>query len=99
MPNPCAIVIFGASGDLAKRKLLPALYELALQKLLDEKSYIIGFSRSADDRRGVPQAEAKDAIGKYARTKPVDEGVMEGAWRSGCSTSPPTTGPTRGTRS
>ena len=74
MPDPCAIVIFGASGDLAKRKLLPALYELALQELLDEKSYIIGFSRSAmtDDAF---RAEAKDAIGKYARTKPVDDGV------------------------
>ena len=74
MPNPCAIVIFGASGDLAKRKLLPALYELALQKLLDEKTYIIGYSRSQmsdDDFR----KEAKDAIGKYARTKPVDDGV------------------------
>ena len=31
----CAIVIFGASGDLAKRKLIPGLYELARQKLLD----------------------------------------------------------------
>ena len=77
MPNPCAIVIFGASGDLAKRKLLPALYELALQKLLDEKTYIIGFSRSAmtDDAF---RKEAKDAISKYARTKPFDEGV----WKS-----------------
>ncbi len=77
MPNPCAIVIFGASGDLAKRKLLPALYELALQKLLDEKTYIIGFSRSAMSDEQF-RAEAKDAIGKYARTKPLDEGV----WKS-----------------
>ena len=74
MPNPCAIVIFGASGDLAKRKLLPALYELALQKLLDEKSYVIGFSRSAMTDEQF-RAEAKDAIGKYARTKPVDDAV------------------------
>ena len=76
MPNPCAIVIFGASGDLAKRKLLPALYELALQKLLDEKTYIIGYSRSqmSDDEF---RKEAVDAIGKYARTKPVDQGVLK----------------------
>ena len=74
MPNPCAIVIFGASGDLAKRKLLPALYELALQNLLDDKSYIIGFSRSAMTDEQF-RKEAKDAIGKYARTKPVDESV------------------------
>jgi glucose-6-phosphate 1-dehydrogenase len=77
MPNPCAIVIFGASGDLAKRKLLPALYELALQKLLDEKTYIIGFSRSSmtDDAF---RKEAKDAISTYARTQPFDEGI----WRA-----------------
>ena len=48
MPSaqPCALVIFGASGDLAKRKLIPAIYELAREKLLSEKSYIVGFSRS-----------------------------------------------------
>ena len=77
MADPCAIVIFGASGDLAKRKLLPALYELSLQKLLDEKTYVVGFSRSqmTDEQF---RAEAKEAIGKYARTKPVDEAV----WKS-----------------
>ena len=41
--HPCAIVIFGASGDLARRKLIPAFYELAREKLLDENSYIVGF--------------------------------------------------------
>ena len=76
MPNPCAIVIFGASGDLAKRKLLPALYELAVQKLLDEKTYVIGYSRSqmTDDEF---RKEATDAITKYARTKPVDQAVLK----------------------
>ena len=34
MPEPCAVVVFGASGDLAHRKLIPALYDLALQRLL-----------------------------------------------------------------
>ena len=33
-PDPCAIVIFGASGDLTRRKLFPALYSLALRGLL-----------------------------------------------------------------
>ena len=75
--TPCGIVIFGASGDLAKRKLIPALYELALQKLLDEKSYVIGYSRSemTDEQF---RAEAKEAITKYARSKPFDEAV----WKS-----------------
>jgi glucose-6-phosphate 1-dehydrogenase len=39
-------VIFGASGDLAKRKLVPALYSLFVQKLLPEKFVLLGVSRS-----------------------------------------------------
>ena len=39
---PCAIVIFGASGDLAKRKLLPAIYDMAADKLLDATSFVVG---------------------------------------------------------
>jgi glucose-6-phosphate 1-dehydrogenase len=76
MPTPCGIVIFGASGDLAKRKLIPALYELSLQKLLDDKTYIIGYSRSkmTDDQF---RKEAKDAVDKYARSKPVDPEVWK----------------------
>lgn len=45
-PGPCAIVIFGAAGDLTKRKLLPALYNLRLNKLLPEHFAIIGLSRA-----------------------------------------------------
>jgi glucose-6-phosphate 1-dehydrogenase len=72
----CAIVIFGASGDLAKRKLIPGLYELARQKLLDDKSYIVGYSRSpmSDDEF---RKEARDAVTKFARTKPIDESVLK----------------------
>ena len=40
------LVIFGASGDLTKRKLIPALYSLEIQGLLPEKFAIIGVSRS-----------------------------------------------------
>ena len=74
--TPCGIVIFGASGDLAKRKLIPALYELASQKLLDEKSYVIGFSRSemTDDEF---RKEAKEAVSKYARSQPLDENLWK----------------------
>ena len=36
-PEACAVVIFGASGDLTKRKLIPALYALAYRKLLPEQ--------------------------------------------------------------
>jgi glucose-6-phosphate 1-dehydrogenase len=36
VPDPCIVVIFGASGDLTKRKLLPALYHLEQEELLPE---------------------------------------------------------------
>src|SRR2546423_7154183 len=72
----CAIVIFGASGDLAKRKLIPALYELARLKLLDERSYIVGYSRSPMTDEEF-RKEARDAVTKFARTKPVDEAVLK----------------------
>ncbi|HEX6885590.1 MAG TPA: glucose-6-phosphate dehydrogenase [Planctomycetota bacterium] len=44
--GPCAMVIFGASGDLTKRKLVPALYNLCRQELLPENFAVIGFARS-----------------------------------------------------
>jgi len=44
--DSCAIVIFGATGDLAARKILPSLYALHCAKRLPEKSFIVGASRS-----------------------------------------------------
>ncbi|MEZ5100329.1 MAG: glucose-6-phosphate dehydrogenase [Thermoleophilia bacterium] len=45
IPEPCTITIFGASGDLTKRKLLPALYELAYHRLLPREFAIVGVAR------------------------------------------------------
>ncbi len=47
--DPCCVVVFGAAGDLARRELIPALYELACQSLLPEPFAIIGFSRDTWD--------------------------------------------------
>ncbi len=47
-PEPCALVIFGASGDLTRRKLFPALYSLALRRLLPEKFGVVGVARSEE---------------------------------------------------
>src|SRR3954464_2897089 len=44
-PDPCIVVIFGASGDLTKRKLLPALYHLQQAKLLPENFSVVGVAR------------------------------------------------------
>ena len=47
MPEPCVLVIFGASGDLTRRKIFPALYALALRRLLPENFAVLGAARSA----------------------------------------------------
>ena len=60
------LVIFGASGDLTKRKLFPALYSLAFRHLLPERFAIVGSARSpmsSDDFRKA----MKEAIRKYGR--------------------------------
>src|SRR3954467_14458982 len=73
--HPTAITIFGATGDLAQRKLLPALYNLAHDGALPERFNLIGTSRtehSDDEFREL----AADAIRKYSRRAP-DERVLD----------------------
>lgn len=45
-PGPCGVVIFGASGDLSRRKLIPSLFSLALKNLLPERFYVTGCART-----------------------------------------------------
>ena len=45
-PQECFLVIFGASGDLAQKKLIPALFNLFCQNLLPEKFAVLGISRT-----------------------------------------------------
>ena len=45
MPDPCAVVIFGATGDLTHRKLVPALYNLAADGALPPTVSVVGFAR------------------------------------------------------
>src|ERR1700692_4035889 len=64
IPNdPCVIVMFGASGDLARRKLLPALFDLARHACLAPRFRLLGFARTqmSDDefRRTAGEALAK----------------------------------------
>jgi glucose-6-phosphate 1-dehydrogenase len=70
MPSdPCAIIMFGASGDLAKRKLMPALYDLAFHSCLAPSFRLLGFARtkmSDDDFRksageGLPKGQEEGA--------------------------------------
>jgi glucose-6-phosphate 1-dehydrogenase len=63
--DPCTIVIFGASGDLSRRKLIPALYGLAAQNCLARRFAIIGFARTpmADEAF---QKTAVESVKKFA---------------------------------
>ncbi|MFN2627460.1 MAG: glucose-6-phosphate dehydrogenase [Gaiellaceae bacterium] len=65
-PEPCVLVIFGASGDLTHRKLMPAIYALAARRLLSERFAIVGVSRTegADDQF---RDDMKEAVSKHAR--------------------------------
>jgi glucose-6-phosphate 1-dehydrogenase len=65
-PEPCAVVIFGASGDLTKRKLMPALYALAYRKLLPEQFAIVGVARTPQSNAQFAGA-MKQAVKGYAR--------------------------------
>jgi glucose-6-phosphate 1-dehydrogenase len=72
--EPCTVVIFGASGDLTARKLIPALYHLALENALPQPYRIIGFARR-DKTDESFRAELREALNQFSRTKPVNEEV------------------------
>jgi glucose-6-phosphate 1-dehydrogenase len=71
--EPCAIVIFGASGDLTKRKLIPSLYNLASYHLLPKNFSIIGVSRSDWSDEGFQAQLGKDLA--QLGTQPVDPNI------------------------
>ncbi len=73
---PTTLVIFGATGDLAKRKLLPALYNLAQDGALPERFHLVGVSRR-DKAHEAFRGECEDAIRQFSRRKP-DEQVLKG---------------------
>ncbi len=89
IPDDHVIVIFGATGDLAKRKLLPGLFHLANAGLLPKKYRIIGSSPA----HGAPTDEqfrqhAKDAVTEFGLVKP--EGEAWDAFEQLISSVPPT---------
>src|SRR4051812_16772218 len=72
--EPCSIVIFGASGDLTARKLIPALYHLFKEKQMPSAFRVVGFARreKTDDSW---RQELRAALDQFSRTKPVDDKV------------------------
>ena len=77
--DPCsegvAIVIFGVTGDLTRRKLMPALYENAKQGRLPEPFFILGFARRPWSHEKMREV-LREGVMEYGRTKPIDEEVL-----------------------
>jgi glucose-6-phosphate 1-dehydrogenase len=71
-PDPCILTIFGASGDLTKKKLLPALYALAFRRLLPDRFAVVGVARTpeSDDEF---RERMKEAVQAHARDEFRDE--------------------------
>ena len=65
-PDACILVIFGASGDLTAKKLIPALYSLAFRRLLPENFGIIGAARSEESDEDFRE-RMKQAVKDHAR--------------------------------
>jgi glucose-6-phosphate 1-dehydrogenase len=67
-PEPTSIVIFGATGDLAHRKLVPALYNLAYENYMPPVYNIVGFARRPFSDEEI-RAEYKKAVADFSRQK------------------------------
>lgn len=61
--DPCAVVLFGASGDLAKRKVIPAMYDLSTHNSLGSRYAVVGFARTP-----MSDENFRSATGEAAKT-------------------------------
>ena len=75
-PHGCIVTIFGASGDLTKRKLIPALYNLALEKRLPERLAVVGYARSEMTHEAFRE-KMREAVQEFSRTGLKDQAIWE----------------------
>ena len=75
-PESCSIVIFGASGDLTARKLIPAFYHLCKDKQMPASFRVIGFARR-DKTDESWRNELREELNQFSRTQPVDDAVWK----------------------
>jgi glucose-6-phosphate 1-dehydrogenase len=76
MPEPCSVIIFGATGDLTHRKLVPALYNLAAGGDLPTGLTVVGFARR-DKTDAIFRAELEEAAKKFSR-----QAVNDDLWKN-----------------
>ncbi len=72
VPDPCAFVLFGATGDLAHRKVIPAIYQLWRTNLLPAEFSLVAVARRPYSDEAFA-AEVRASVEKYSRVQPVDE--------------------------
>ena len=77
VPDPAAVVLFGATGDLAHRKVVPALYQLWRTNLLPHEFMLLAIGRREYDNETF-RSELRGALEKYSRVLPLDEA----AWKA-----------------
>src|SRR5437762_8606732 len=77
-PDPCVLVLFGVTGDLAHRKLLPALYNLSVERRLPGNFSVVGVARRPLSREEFISG-IKDSVEQFARNKPSQR---PGVWES-----------------
>ncbi len=74
MPEPCTMVICGATGDLTRRKLAPAVYNLALGGFLPPEFTVVGFARRPMTNEEF-HAHLREGIDQFSRNRPASESV------------------------
>jgi glucose-6-phosphate 1-dehydrogenase len=72
MPDPNAFVLFGATGDLAHRKVMPAIYQLLRANLLPAEFSVVAVARRPYTDEAF-RAEVRTSLDKYSRVVPIDE--------------------------
>ncbi|GAB4439656.1 MAG: glucose-6-phosphate dehydrogenase [Chloroflexi bacterium OHK40] len=75
-PEPCTMVIFGATGDLTSRKLVPALYNLARERRLPGGFSVVGFARREWDDDHFRQV-LLDGVNTNSRSGPADQALWQ----------------------
>src|SRR5260221_5161884 len=76
LPQPCPVVIFGVSGDLTYRKLIPAIYNIAADGDLPAALSVVGFARREKTDASF-RTELEEATGKFSRS-----GLNDEVWKS-----------------
>ena len=76
VPDPCAFVLFGATGDLAHRKVIPAIYQLWRTNLLPAEFSLVAVARRPYTDEAFA-AELRTSVEKYSRVQPIDKAAWD----------------------